>query len=337
MGEIEPVERLQRAINSLINQRLDNVNLILNSGWKVDLTVGVDLTSLVSRPGMIVKTKRMDALERIDIPDVTGSSFANTYTFLQSSLIDALGVQDYTVGNRETTPTGQKTATGLRLTQEEGNARFKLKIQIFEEEVIKKLAEQWLKLRQQFTTKPQIIRITGKDALEFLRNEMDYSKSTVNMGDHMSPKLQGMTGEFSHFVVEPDDIAGEYDFVATAGSDKLSDPIADRMAFVELLDTLIKLNPVLMQSGMGISWDKIVTELFDRYQIKGGAERFVSTGGLNGLIGSGPGGAGQGAVNQVGGGGGQTQGFPPVQNSPQVPNNPNGAGVPGSVGSMGIR
>jgi len=138
LGEIEPTERLQRAINAIINQRLDNVNLILNTGWLVDTTGGVDLSSLVSRPGMIVKTRRLDAAKRIEIPDVTGGAFADTYTFLQASIQDTLGITDYTVRSRQVTPVRQRTATGMSLQQEEANARFRLKIQILRKRSLNK-------------------------------------------------------------------------------------------------------------------------------------------------------------------------------------------------------
>jgi hypothetical protein len=35
MGEIEPIDRIQRAINAVLNQRLDNVQLTLKTMWKV--------------------------------------------------------------------------------------------------------------------------------------------------------------------------------------------------------------------------------------------------------------------------------------------------------------
>ena len=305
LGEIEPIERLQRGINAVINQRLDNVNQILNTGWKVDTTAGVDLSSLVSRPGMIVKTRRMDGVQRIEVPDVTGSAFADTYTFLQASLVDALGIQDYTVRTGQTTPSGQKTATGLRQMQEEANARFKLKIQIFEDEVIKQIAEQWLQLRQQFTTRPQVLRITGKDAIEHLRNETDFKERAVMTGDGYQPKLQGEDTGHAHLLMEPNDIVGEYDFVPEAGSTQLSDPYADRESFTELIGLLAKLAPA---AGIQVAWDKVVEELFEKYGVKG-SDRFIEKqGGLNAQIPPGevPGGGATGTTGAVQGAGYQT-------------------------------
>jgi hypothetical protein len=213
---------------------------------------------------------------------------------------------------------------------EEMNARFKLKIQLFEEDVIKQVAEQWLKLRQQFTTRPQSIRITGKDALEFFRNDSQYGNQQVLLGDHYAPKMQGMTGDFSHFIVEPNDICGEYDFVPEAGSTRISDPVVERITFNELIQTLVGLQPMLLQSGLNISWQKVISELFDRYNIKGGAEKYVETinqGGLNGgLIGPGQGQPVQGNGYQAGGGGGSPNGVPALPQGPQVPNRAVGLG-----------
>lgn len=325
-GEIEPIERLQRAVNQVINQRLDNVNMILNTGWKVDTTGGVDLSSLVSRPGMIIKTRRMDAVDRIDVPDVTSRAFSDTYSFLQASISDSLGVNDYTVRTNQATPTGQKTATGLRLTQEEANSRFNLKIQLFEEEVIKEIAEQWIGLRQQFLTRPMMMRVASKESVEFFENEAGFAEKEVLTPNGYQPKMQG-----DFLFVEPNDIAGEYDFIPEAGSTRMSDPLQERLAFVEMLGMLEKMRveEKLQANGQSLAWDKILDELFEKYGIKGGADRFTqqmdnqllqAQGGQNGQIGPNGAAIAQGAPGNAG------QGY---QVRPEVGQN---SGIPGMAG-----
>lgn len=131
MGEIEPVDRIQRAINAVLNQRLDNVQLTLRTMWKVRKNAGVDMHTLFSAPGNIVTTNDMTAVEALQVPDVTGPTFVQTMNYLTSALQNGTGITDYTMGINTGENTANKTATGTRLIQQEANAQFKLKIQLF--------------------------------------------------------------------------------------------------------------------------------------------------------------------------------------------------------------
>src|SRR5205814_598835 len=98
MGEIEPIDRLQRAVNAVLNQRLDNVQLTLRSMWKVKKNAGVDMHTLVSAPGNIVTTDDMDAVEPFQVPDVTGATFVQTMNYLTAAIQNGSGITDYTQG-----------------------------------------------------------------------------------------------------------------------------------------------------------------------------------------------------------------------------------------------
>jgi hypothetical protein len=98
MGEIEPIDRIQRAINAVLNQRLDNVQLTLKTMWKVKKGAGVDMHTLISSPGNIVTTNDMNAVEAISTPDVTGGTFVQTMNYLTSALQNGSGITDYTAG-----------------------------------------------------------------------------------------------------------------------------------------------------------------------------------------------------------------------------------------------
>jgi len=236
MGEIEPVDRIQRAINAVLNQRLDNVQLVLRSMWKVKKKSGVDMHTLFSAPGNVVTTDDMNAVEMLNVPDVTGATFVQTMNYLTSAMQNGSGITDYTVGiNNDSV--ANKTATGTRLIQQEANAQFKLKIQLFNHMVIQRIANQWKDLRVQYTTEKQMLRIMGQDAVRYLKentklSQTDMEGNPIIPGDlEKKAKLEiGQDESFAFLNLLPDDIqpaiVGDYDFVSAVSSDQLNDPIA---------------------------------------------------------------------------------------------------------------
>lgn len=247
MGEIEPVDRIQRAINAVLNQRLDNVQLTLHNMWKVRKGAQVDMHTLFTAPGNIVTTGDMNAVEPIEVPDVTGATFVQTMNYLTSSLQNGSGITDYTIGIGNDSNVANKTATGTRLIQQEANAQFKLKIQMFNHMVVQRIANQWKDLRIQYTTDSQMLRIMGKDAVQYLKentnlSQIDMEGNPIIPGDlNTESKLQiGPNEEYAFLKLIPDDIqpsiVGDYDFISSVSSDQLNDPIALQENFFTAID-----------------------------------------------------------------------------------------------------
>lgn len=304
MGEIEPIERLQRAINAVLNQRLDNVQLTLNTMWKVRKGADVDMGSLISRPGNIITTADMDAVSPIQIPDVTGSTFVNTMTYLTSALQNGSGITDFTVGLNNSANTINQTATGVRLIQQEANAQFKLKIQLLNKMVIERIANQWKDLRLQFTTSEEKFRIIGKDFIDYIRENTDLSKTSLEgepivPGEETQAKLE-ISNDFAFLTVLPEDIqpylAGEYDFIVRSSSEQIDDPVILQENFFMALDRI--LNPAwqqgLMQQGKTLNYEDITKKIFDKLNLgmdfQGvlvslpGAEEEVDDGGVDDIL-----------------------------------------------------
>jgi hypothetical protein len=237
MGEIEPLDRIQRAINAVLNQRLDNVQLTLNSMWKVKKNSDVDMHTLVSAPGNIVTTGDMDAVDVIQVPDVTGSTFVQTMNYLTSALQNGSAITDYTSGVDDQQNVGNKTATGIRLIQQEANAQFKLKIQLFNHMVVERVANQWKDLRIQYTTETQKVRILGRNDVKYLQEKTDLGRID-NQGQSIIPGdleteaklVVGTDDNFAFLTLMPEDIqpsiVGDYDFIASPSSEQLNDPVA---------------------------------------------------------------------------------------------------------------
>jgi hypothetical protein len=256
MGEIEPVDRVQRAINAVLNQRLDNVQLTLRNMWKVKKNSGVDMHTLVSAPGNIITTDDMNAVEPVQIPDVTGATFVQTMNYLTSALQNGTGITDYTIGLNTGTNTANETATGTRLIQQEANAQFKLKVQLFNHMVIQKIANHWKDLRIQYTTEEQKLRIIGKDQVDYLKNNTELTKidmmgQPIVPGDLQTPSKLTLSqdGNFAFLNLLPDDIqpsvVGDYDFIATVSSEQLTDPVILQENFFTAIDRIS--NPQWMQ------------------------------------------------------------------------------------------
>lgn len=280
MGEIEPVDRIQRAINATLNQRLDNVQQILHRMWKVQKGKGVDLHTLVSAPGNIVTTNDMNAVATIDTPDVTGSTFVQTMTYLTSAMQNGSGITDYTVGVGGNQTVANDTATGTRLIQQEANAQFKLKIQLFHHMVIEKVVNQFKDLRIQYTTEEQKLRIIGKEEIQKLMQTTKLSQTDMQ-GQPIAPgeldrqaklDVKG-DGGFAFLTLLPDDIqpsvVGNYDFIAVPSVDQLTDPSTMQENFFAALDRVStpEWSQMLFRNGKMLNVMELTPKIFEKLQV----------------------------------------------------------------------
>jgi hypothetical protein len=284
MGEIEPIDRIQRAINAVLNQRLDNVQLTLRSMWKVRKNSGVDLHTLVSAPGNIITTNDMSAVEPVQVPDVTGGTFVQTMNYLTAALQNGSGITDYTIGIDNKSNVANKTATGTRLVQQEANSQFRLKIQLFSHMVIQEIANQWKDLRIQYTTEEQKLRIIGSDEVKYLLNNTSLAKTplypevdgeAVAPGDMETPTKLNVSSDqsFAFLTLIPDDIqpsiVGDYDFIATVSQDQLNDPIAMMENYFAAVDKVK--DPAWTQGlatqGKQLNYIGMTEKIFDKLKL----------------------------------------------------------------------
>lgn len=280
MGEIEPLDRIQRAINAVLNQRLDNVQLTLRTMWKVRKGGGVDMHTLVSAPGNIVTTDDMNAVDTIQVPDVTGPTFVQTMNYLTAAMQNGSGITDYTQGIQTNQNITNNTATGIQAIQQEANAQFKLKIQLFNHMVIQRIANQWKDLRIQYTTEEQKLRIIGKEDVQYLKQNtnlqtMDTMGNPIAPGDMTTPTKLTVSPDssFAFLNLMPGDIqpsiVGDYDFIAQANSEQLSDPMVLQQNFFSALDRVS--NPAWIQGmasmGKSINYPALTQKIFDKLQL----------------------------------------------------------------------
>jgi len=200
IGEIEPIEYLQLELNDTRNQRMDNVNLVLNRMWKVLRSADIDPAQLVSRPGGFVEVDDMNDIEPLEFIDVTSSSYKEEEE-IKRDIDRTTGVYDYARG--ETTDR-RETATTASILSSAANERFKLKIQLMEDMGLRRLGSLLVQLNQQFIDKERVIRILGPDGMFF---------NTIG----------------------PDDIKGQFDVMAIGST---VEPVVNRDARLNQLTQL---------------------------------------------------------------------------------------------------
>lgn len=258
LSEIEPVEKLQNAINALLNQYLDAINMSLYSPLKIRNTNGsVEMHTLEFGPGK--KWLMNNPSEDVIAHDQSTSGvaeFTSTYRFLVSALQEAMGETSAAVSN-QSPGSPDKTATEIKDLAVSRNARDNFN-KIFLEEAIKKQMMFWYKMNQQLLfqgkEKNKVIQIVGKDAIKFFQGMgLDANGLTPDAIDMLSnPNLatsvtpqdleqpmfpvegpQGPTTKFSMdagaqygtLILEPEDLSGDYDYIPDVGS--MSDTASD--------------------------------------------------------------------------------------------------------------
>ena len=134
IGAIEPIKHLQYELNDTRNQRIDNINLILNKMFIILRGGNVDKQDLISRPGGIMEEDVPGAIRILDTPDVTSSAYQEEAIIKQDAQ-NTVGVTDIIQGQlRSASETVQgtqlnQTARGAQIAVEQAGSRFKYYLQ----------------------------------------------------------------------------------------------------------------------------------------------------------------------------------------------------------------
>lgn len=329
LSEIEPVEKLQKAINAVVCQYLDAINMSLYTPLKVNQLGGaVQMHTLEFGPAKkwLMNNPATDVIAHDQ--NVSGvQEFTSTYRFLVGALQEALGETSAAASNL-VPGEGNKTATEIKDTSMSRSARDNFN-QIFLGEALKKQMLFWFEMNKQFmfsnpAEKYKIIRVVGKDAIKYFQNAgldgnelsdettqmmTDPSMEGVNVGpaDLESPRYpiqtkEGTvskmsldeTGEGADLYVEPDDICGVYDYIPDVGSMSSAanqEEIAAKGKAIELLITNPTTQQILLQEGKTIKASELITDYLEDIGFKNADQYFENAqGGMNGL--NQPGGAG---------------------------------------------
>jgi hypothetical protein len=152
----------QERLNKLVNQRLDNVDLVLNKqGFYNGADTMINTKKLqVSEPGRWHKVSdTVSSIRWMDTPDVTASSYKEE-ELAKADFRESTGA---TIPLLPTEAEQHRTASGINLLQGAAGARFRPVIRNLEHDLIQELARHYLSNLQQFMIMPEWIDATSED------------------------------------------------------------------------------------------------------------------------------------------------------------------------------
>src|SRR3990167_2772359 len=305
LSEIEPVEKLQKALNALVNQYLDAINMSLYTPIKVR-TASVQLHTLEFGPG---KKWLMNDPSSDVLPYETSSAgvaeFAQTYRFIVGAMQEALGETSAAV-SQLVPGQSERTATEINELSLQRNVRDNFN-QVFLGEALKDQMMFWYQMNQQLLfdkqNRQRVIRIVGRDAVAFFENvgisekgipdktiqtltspemeevitdpSFDFNSVMeplfpVSTPEGNVPKMEvGEGGEMASVVIEPEDLSGNYDYVADVKS--MSNPEPAVVNALTQLTVFAKDTAAVqarMMDGQRLKLSEVEKDLFELLGLK---------------------------------------------------------------------
>ena len=157
------VAPMQEQVNELVNQRIDNVSLVLNKRYLIRRGRKIDLESLMRNvPGGGVMTEDPAGDVRVmETPDVTSSAYAEQ---------DRLDVQidemtgNFSQGSVQLNRKLNETVGGMNLMSQGASAIAELTLRTFVETWVEPTLRQLVKLEQAFETDAMVLAMAGQEA-----------------------------------------------------------------------------------------------------------------------------------------------------------------------------
>ena len=350
LSEIEPVEKIQKAINALTAQFVDKTNMDLYRILKV-VPTGVDMHTLEWGPGKIWKMNNINNVMPMEHSPAVSGEFVNVYSVLTAMFKEAMGETSAAFSQMQPFGT-EKTATEIQEGMISRSVRDNFN-QVFLGEAIEQQMMFWFLMNKQFIfddpEKMSLpIRILGRDAIQEFRNmgldEMKLQMSEeeavqgaldVTLGqepiinqvprypvateDGVKPKFElDETEEYGELLLTPEDMTGNYDYIADVEPMTVNSSVEEKRLKRETFSLLT--NPVTVQllqaEGKTIKFSEVLIDLFDSLGVKNADKYFEVTGDMN-----------EQTANINPAGGEQTQGRP----GPGIPEAGEGLVNPGEM------
>jgi hypothetical protein len=177
---------LQEELNTIVNQRIDNISMIINCMWMKKRGALIDESQLVSRPGGVVDVDSMDDIHQLIFNDVTAPAWAHQQDIVRQ-MEDTVGspaiVQGIDSGNSQ-------TATEITSQNSNASIRFDVKV-IVDSDGWKRLFSMMDMNNQQFITEERMVKIFGQQGakdewrkigpLDLIGFERDYQMSNARV------------------------------------------------------------------------------------------------------------------------------------------------------------
>lgn len=158
---------MQQELNEIVNQRIDNVRLVLNKRYYIKRASNVDLKALQRNiPGSGVLMNDVNAVKNVDTNDVTSSSYAEQDR-INVELDELMGnfSQSSVQSNRKL----NETVGGMNIMTDSASGVQEYTIRTFIESWVEPVLRQCVKLIQTYETDENIVALCAKDAQLFQR------------------------------------------------------------------------------------------------------------------------------------------------------------------------
>lgn len=163
---------LQAEANEIVNQRLDNVKLVLNKRWLVKRGQNVDIESLqrnVAGGVTLVNDTERDVQE-VNWPDVTASAFQEQDRVNLD--YDEL-VGNFSQSSVQTNRSMNETVGGMNLISGSANVMVEYDLRVFTETWMEPVLRQLVLLEQHYETDTVVLALAGQRAELFQRFGVD--------------------------------------------------------------------------------------------------------------------------------------------------------------------
>lgn len=163
---------LQSEANEIVNQRLDNVKLVLNKKYLVKRGQNVDMEALqrnVPGQGVMVNSPESDVKELV-WPDVTASSFQEQDR-VNVDFDELLG--NFSQGTVQTNRKMGETVGGMQMVSGAANMMAEYDVRVFAETWVEPTLRQLVKLEQHYETDEVVLALAGQRAQLYQRFGID--------------------------------------------------------------------------------------------------------------------------------------------------------------------
>jgi hypothetical protein len=200
IGVIEPLEGPQNELNTKRNQRLDNINLMLNMMWMLQSGAIDDLKQLVARPGGIIVCNDINGLKPVPVHDYTSKAMQEEQVS-KNDIHETSGVNEFVRGTN--TDGSSLTATEIRVKYEQSATRLDYNLKLMAETGIRDIATMIVALDQQFITDEQIVRVVSDGSTKFygirpedIRGDFEVKVNPDPAGIGERERLENLTNAF---------------------------------------------------------------------------------------------------------------------------------------------
>ncbi|NIM45833.1 MAG: hypothetical protein GTN80_08210 [Nitrososphaeria archaeon] len=159
IGIPEMAQTLQQELNDLRNQRMDNVNIIINRMFIANKYSDIDFDTLVSYPGNVILAGDVDDVKPLDTRDVTRSCYMEEERLI-TDIQNVTGEWEY---GRGQPPERRETATGIIRLQQAGNIRFDSIVKRIEFGTMRALAKMFIWYAYHFLPPERMMTIVGEE------------------------------------------------------------------------------------------------------------------------------------------------------------------------------